>query len=299
MSAVDFNQHRLSFRAIGSGIPVVALHGSAATARQWSTVSAHLGDGIRFIAPDMPGCGASAALAAGSGRRSDPQGSGCLQAKADRVSALLSACGRPVHLAGHSAGGAIALKIALARPDLVASLTLIEPVVFHLLAHAGNDERRLYREIRCIAGIMGAALADDKPAAGMARLVDFWSGDGAWGAMPAKRRDALAGQCGRVVADFAATFNENWPTGALKGLATPVQLMMGLRSPAVIMRITELLSETIDNAALTMLPDAGHMAPLTHPTLISSVIENHVRRAETAFARATLHSTARNPLFAA
>ena len=305
MSAVDCGQHRLSFRAVGSGIPVAALHGSAATARQWAPLSAHLGDGFRIIAPDMPGYGGSAEFsgqggsAAGPARISAAQGSGCLQATADRVSALLSGCGRPVHLVGHSAGGAVALKTALVRPDLVASLTLIEPVVFHLLAGAGPDELRLYREIHCLAGIMGAALADDDPAAGMARFVDFWSGDGAWAAMPAKRRAGLARQCGQVAGDFPASFDEHWPPATLKQLAVPVQLMMGLRSPTVTMRITEILSETIADAALTMLPDAGHMAPLTHPALIGSLIERHVRRSETASTRPTPHSSSEKPLFAA
>ncbi len=38
----------------------------------------------------------------------------------------------PAHLVGHALGGTIAARVALGRPIDVASLTLIEPVLFNL-----------------------------------------------------------------------------------------------------------------------------------------------------------------------
>jgi pimeloyl-ACP methyl ester carboxylesterase len=58
-----------------------------------------------------------------------PTGYDTRTAVADLV-ALLAALGlarRPVHLVGNSYGGTLALHTALARPDLVAGLTLLEP----------------------------------------------------------------------------------------------------------------------------------------------------------------------------
>lgn len=257
---------------MGSGIPVVALHGSAANARQWSALSEDLDDGIRLIAPDMPGYGSSAAWWR--------NGSGRLQATADRVSALLETCRRPVHLVGHSAGGLAALNIARERPDLIASLTLIEPVAFHLLAAPCQPDRTLYREIECLAGIMAAALADDDPAAGMARFIDFWTGEGAWAALPPDRRLRLSAHCSQVVCEFAACFAETWPVESLQHLAAPVQLIMGLRSPVAALRVTEILAESIARSTLRMIPDAGHLAPLTHSDLVNTMIGQHIRRAE-------------------
>ena len=43
------------------------------------------------------------------------------------VNELLDALDAPAHLVGHSLGGTIAVRVALKRPDDVASLTLIEP----------------------------------------------------------------------------------------------------------------------------------------------------------------------------
>ena len=283
MAAIDFDQHALCFRALGSGAPVVALHGSAATARQWASLSEHLGNDFRIIAPDMPGYGESHAWTP-IGSASSNAGAG--QDTTERVTALVQTIGRPVHLVGHSAGGVVALEIALERPDLVSSLTLIEPVVFHLLAGSDRVDRSSYREINCLAGVMGAALADGDPEIGMARFVDFWNGDGAWARMPAGRRVKLTGQAGQVVSDFASAFGRQWPISALKSLVAPVRLLMGLRSPAIAMRITELLAETIANAELSLVPEAGHMMPVTHPSLVGKIIERHVRQAEASHVRA-------------
>src|SRR3546814_6449107 len=82
------------------------------------------------------------------------------------------------HLVGHSYGGAVALKIALTRPQRVLSLTLIEPVVFHLLPLAGDDEdMRLYRTILGVRDRLRGAVAAGWPAHGLATFVDFWPGE--------------------------------------------------------------------------------------------------------------------------
>src|SRR3546814_9724822 len=93
------------------------------------------------------------------------------------------------HLVGHSYGGAVALKIALTRPQRVLSLTLIEPVVFHLLPLAGDDEdMRLYRTILGVRDRLRGAVAAGWPAHGMATFVDFWNGAGTWDAADAEQR---------------------------------------------------------------------------------------------------------------
>lgn len=252
----------------GCAIPVAALHGSAASSRQWGRLAAHLGSDIRFIAPDLPvhdGCAS-------------------VQARADNVAALLQACGRPVHLVGHSAGGAVAVKIALSRPDLVASLTLIEPVLFHLLGSSGAGDLPLLQEIVSLAATIRASAAGGNPALGMAQFVNFWNGTGYWKTLPADRRIRLAAQCGQVVDDFAAAFAEDWPLAALGDLAMPVLLIMGLQSPPPTLRITEMLAETIDGARLVVVPYGGHMTPFTHPAIVNSAITRHIRLAEAGVA---------------
>jgi len=253
-------------------VPVTAIHGSAANGRHWAGLAAYLGEEFRFLAPDMPGYGSAAGpeTVVGAG----------MAERAERIAAMLVACGRPVHLVGHSAGGALALKVALLRQDLIASLTLIEPVTFHLLGQAGPAERQLLGEIESVAGTMLKSVDGGNPALGMAHFVNFWNGRGYWMSLPADARLRLAGQCAQVVEDFKAAFAEDWPLAIAGDLTMPVQLIMGLQSPLPALRVTEMLAETIDGARLSVIPDAGHMAPFTHPSAVHPMIARHIRMAE-------------------
>lgn len=264
-------------RAVGAApaVPVVALHGSIATGRQWAGLASYLDGEFLFHAPDIPGYGSAAGWEITGGKT--------MAERVDRIAALIVACGRPVHLVGHSAGGAIALKLALCRPDLLASLTLIEPVVFHLLGQAGSAERSLLEDMQSVAATMQRSVADGNPALGMAHFVNFWNGRGYWTSLPAETRIRLAGQCGQVVEDFRAAFAEDWPLSMVGELAMPVQLIMGLQSPLPALRVTEMLAETIDGARLAVIPDAGHMSPFSHPSAVHPMIARHVRMAESGF----------------
>src|SRR3546814_11288970 len=108
-------------------------------------------------------------------------------------------------LVGHSYGGAVALKIALSQPQRVLSLTLIEPVLFHLLAlDGGAEDMRHYRTILGIRDRLRGAVAAGWPAHGMAAFVDFWNGAGSWDSAEAEQRQRLAAQAPAVLRNFTA-----------------------------------------------------------------------------------------------
>ena len=77
--------------------------------------------GVRVVAPCLPGFGGSDPL---------PLHRAGLADYAHRIARLLEVLGEdgPVFVAGHSFGGGIALQLATERPDLVRSLTLVNPV---------------------------------------------------------------------------------------------------------------------------------------------------------------------------
>lgn len=263
-------------------LPVVALHSSASTGGQWKALVAALLDRPVYT-PDLPGYGRAAFR---DGARDDSPGLG---GDAAAVLRALGGANGPgpstFHLVGHSYGGAVALKIALTQPLRVASLTLIEPVLFHLLPLAGgDDDMRLYRAILGVRDRLRGAVAAGWPAHGMAAFIDFWNGQGSWDKAEIEQRQRLAAQARAVLRNFTACFGESWPVWELRHLSVPLLAICGENSPEVGRRIVDKLVDAAPDVISARLFGAGHMAPVTHPTAVNALIERHIRQVEQALA---------------
>src|SRR5262249_7137150 len=102
-----------------SGPHVVLLPGWSAFKELWWSTFVALGQLARAFAPGMPGHGGWAL-----------PGSRGMSLLAARIARFCGARGlERVGLVGHSMGGNVALELALARPDLVESLVLVDPAV--------------------------------------------------------------------------------------------------------------------------------------------------------------------------
>ncbi|WP_163725897.1 alpha/beta hydrolase [Mycolicibacterium psychrotolerans] len=98
---------------------VLAIHGLTGHGKRWESLfDRHLPD-VAALAPDLLGHG-----------RSSWDAPWTIEANVSALAALLDAeGGDPVVVAGHSFGGAVALNLAAARPDLIAGLVLLDPAV--------------------------------------------------------------------------------------------------------------------------------------------------------------------------
>ena len=113
---------------------VVALHCSLGSGRQWAKLAEELGRNYRFITPDISGYGTNTCAL---------ELPLTLAEEVRCLSGHLNDATGPIHLIGHSYGGAIAFKIATASPfaHRMRSLTLIEPVLPTLLRESEADRR--------------------------------------------------------------------------------------------------------------------------------------------------------------
>jgi pimeloyl-ACP methyl ester carboxylesterase len=252
--------------------PVVALHSSASSSLQWDRLADELAGRFAVSAPDLPGYGIYALSAEPSGRG--------MAAIADPVIEHIAEHGQPVHLVGHSFGAAVALKIALMRPDLVKSLTLYEPATFHFLKFGDQRDEALFADIDAISDAVTTGTNGGNPEEGMQTFIDFWNGQGTWDSTPEHRHHKLAAMARSIMSDFANQFAETWTLDDLSRLTMPTLVMMGMDSPEIAQHVTTQITNAIPQARLAMLPGLGHMAPVFEPDWVNPRIYEHIASVE-------------------
>lgn len=268
VSYINANDRSVAVRSAGTGRPVVLLHSSASSSAQWRDTMVEMAPAYRVIAPDFPGYGKSAVW---SGKAPRTLATDC-----DIVSSIADDCHEPVHLVGHSYGGAVALWYAMRYPATVKSLTLIEPVAFNVLRFGGR--RFLFDEIEDVATTVVTALSRGDHFAGMAHFIDYWNGRGTWDQLPRERQELLAVQIENIAQEFSAVFDDPRSTAAYEDLQVPTLIIRGDQSRVPAMSVAASLARAIPTAVLQTVEGAGHMLPLTHKVSVQAAVSDHIDR---------------------
>lgn len=240
---------------------LLMLHASGGSPRPWAPYAQALSARCTVLTPELLGYAGTAAWPTGT--------PASLDAEAEHLAPLLHA--QPVHLFGHSYGGAVALQIALRWPERVASLTLYEPVRFALLRQAPRAAQA-YEDIVGVGRRIGMEVLSGTLHAAAERFVDYWSGEGAWRELGDGARDAIAVRMPKVQAEFEALFADRVPAAAYRALTMPVHLLGGSRSPLPARQVGARLAELLPNAGGLTLTGLGHLAPLTHPQRVLAAL---------------------------
>lgn len=228
----------------------------------WGPIADRLDGRIDLTAFDMPGHGRS-------GPWNDRDDGTDFHTAVTRIAA--SFIDRPLDLIGHSLGATVALRIAVAAPEAIRSLTLIEPVLFA----AAPDAEQAARDHD-----MAASMAAGRPDDAARDFIDVW-GTQAFDTLPPSVRAAMTRQI-RLVADTHDTLCHDRAgilrSGGLEAIDAPVLIVVGDRSPPVIHRIANALAERLPDVGRATVPGAGHMVPLTHPDQTAGLIAVNLDR---------------------
>jgi pimeloyl-ACP methyl ester carboxylesterase len=245
---------------------VLALHGSVSLGRMWRPLAERLG-ARRVVAPDLHGYGDNAETPVHGAARLDL---GLAAAHLRRLPA-------PVHLVGHSYGGMLALEVAAAMPERLASLTLIEPVSFHVLRAAGDDA---WPAIDALSGrhidLVDAGALDACAEA----FMSYWTSPAAWAAMPAPQKTLVAGLMPKVADEWRLVRGVAGAARNFGRLAIPTLLVRGTRTTLAARRVVDRLGALLPECALVEVEGAGHLAPITHPAPVNEAIATHLGRCE-------------------
>lgn len=254
---------QVSARRFGYGPrPALAIHCSLAHSGAWRGVGEALADDLTLRAFDLPMHGKSGDW---DGQRN------IHDVATDMALSLLEA---PMDLIGHSFGATVALRLAIEHPELVRSLTMIEPVYF---AAAAQDDPSAMTEYNDQNAAFEAALAEgDKETA--ARLFNRVWGDGTkWDQIPGPTRAYMVDRIDFIPA--ASPFLGQDSAGLLKpGMfdraAMPALLIEGGNSPKAAHAIGDSLMRRLPDARRVRVEGAGHMVPITHPTEVAGAVRD-------------------------
>ena len=273
----------MALTVVGQGQPLLFLHSSLSSHRQWLPLVNALKGQFQCILVDLQGYGAA-------GSRWQPS-TACLNQPqqyrmADEAKPLVAELAAlnlasPLTLIGHSFGGALALHTALSQQIAVKQLILFEPVVFHLLKpenyrqtphqHNRSEAKSLLTEIHELA----AKLPTLSKQAGAECFIDYWQASGFFAGLPSKMQSMLAQQVKKVTFDFAALIGEPCTLVDYQRLQQPILLMTGQQSRRSATFLAEQLASQLPNCSFQQV-STGHMGPVTHAELVNPMIVNYL-----------------------
>jgi pimeloyl-ACP methyl ester carboxylesterase len=264
---------------------VLCVHGMSGAATNWTDFMADLAPDFDCKALDLPGSGFSPPPRRTAGY--------AIKALARTVLRLVETlnCG-PVHLVGNSMGGAVCVRAAASRPDLVRTLTLVSPALpdraisrehleFPLAAIpvAGQWLMRRFERIppeNRVAGVVATCYYD--PAAVHPERFGLEVAE-------LRRRDSLAyapvtlSRAARTIVGEYMRPRRFSLWRAAGQIPVPALVIFGSHDRLVSPRLATEAARVFRDASVVVLPQTGHVAQMEHPAVVAARFREMVERA--------------------
>jgi pimeloyl-ACP methyl ester carboxylesterase len=262
MATVRTNDIETFYVRRGDGPPVVFLHGAMVDHRQWAPQVDALADAYTTVAYDLRGHGRTG----GSAR-----GSYSMGLFADDLGALLDALAleRPV-LCGLSTGGCVAQVYAARHPDRVAGLVLADTFTAARLDWRDRLQFALMRAVVPAVGVVGyerveRAVVRIQEAVQSGAAGDYGNVERLHSEGPRMDATEVRKVLGALVAFPRATLD-------LTTIAAPTLVLYGENDAGFIRRHCRALGAAIPDAAVRVVPDAGHVSNLDAPEFVTATL---------------------------
>lgn len=263
----------MKFTDIENNQPLaVCLHASASSSRQWSKLVADFGGHMRVVTPGLIGYREDQRFRAGQRMRMHDEVENILA----QIEAETGKNNGPLHLIGHSYGGAVALQISLMYPERVASLTLYEPAQFLLLLGDGLKSPEAQEILTVHRYVQGRAKSYLQRWAAAKYFIEYWSGRGTWMKISFRQRRRFVSLLPKVAAEFNAIFSAMISAEDCASLQMPIRIICGTRTRASASKVCDELSAAAPAVERVFVEGAAHMAPATQPKIVNPLIIEHV-----------------------
>jgi pimeloyl-ACP methyl ester carboxylesterase len=269
MAMVTVNGVRLGYEGHGTAeIPLVLVHGSWLARRNWDLMVPHLAESFRVITYDRRGHGES----------ERPSGQGSVREDVADLAALIERLGlAPAWVAGQSFGGAITLRLAGQRPDLLQGIIAHEPGLFSLVADDPAVAPMLEGFARTSAAVTERIAAGDHAGAAE-QFVEEALGPGLWSRFPREMRQMMIEHAPTYLDEASdpdqLVFDLEW----LRGFSRPTLLTQGAQSAPAFPPVIAKLAEALPSAEVRTFAGAGHPIQTEQPEAFAEAITSFVHR---------------------
>lgn len=260
---------KLKYVETGQGDAVVLVHGAVSDHRFWRGQFPALSPSYRCIALDQRYFGDEPWTDSGSQYSLATHSSDL----GEFISRVVEG---PAHIVATSYGSAVAIDMALHRPELVRSLFLYEPALGSLVEEP-NLLAEIAEERKGLAPSLHAQSLGDTHTA-LDRFMEWITGD-------PRGLDVFPAEFRRMLYDNARTFGQHFSAppvrmsrADLARLRRPLTLVQGevtLRAFAIVAGIAQ---STVAGSRLLILPGAHHVGPYQRASEFNALLLEHLLR---------------------
>lgn len=264
----------LHVRVIGTGKPVLLLHGFPDSSLGYLELCERLSaQGLRAIAPDLPGYGLSDKPSGLEPYRSS-------SVIADLAALVRSTCDEKVTVVGHDWGGTLSFCLASEHPELVSKLIVLNgahPDVYNrALTRSLQLLRSWYIFVFQLRGIAEWLVTRRWAFRFMLRRLVAKKEQMSDARIEAARRELLRpGVARAALSYYRAAFR--WPVKAPRRIEAPTLVLWGDRDPALDPCLLTDLPEHVAQLEVHHFEDAGHFVQWDDPERVASEIASFVK----------------------
>lgn len=245
------------YKIVGEGKPVLFLHGNGMDMRMWQPQIEALGDNMKMILMDMRGFGASEVTELVP-----------FSFWEDAVALLKHLELETVDVVGMSLGGAVAMDMAVQKPEMVSSLVLIDAGV------SGYPDKLSFPvKLKPVMELAQENNLDEAKSRWLEQ--DFFA--------VSKRDTKVFGAIQQMVDSFSGFY---WQHGDLEQkmeprsgrrlaeLDMPTLVLVGEHDLRDFRVMSEYIAEQIDDAVLQVIASAGHVSTMDQPEQVNAILRD-------------------------
>jgi pimeloyl-ACP methyl ester carboxylesterase len=264
MTTIDVNNYSFEYKELGSGKPLVFVHGSASDYRTWKDQQDEFAKHFRTIVYSRRYHWPNEQIAEGVDYS-------MMEHVRDLEALLNSLNAAPAHLVGHSYGAFICMLLAVQKPQLIRTLVLAEPPAITLFVSNTPKPLEIFKLLftrpRMAAAIIRFGVKGAAPAAkafkqndrdeALRIFAEASLGAEAYRGLSKSRLEQA--RANLIKAELLGSGFPPLMSDDLRRIQNPTLLLNGQSSPPMYHYLMDRIEELLPNAERTEIPNAFHI----------------------------------------